>query len=133
MLRSACPAASAKPSIYAAKRCSCGPGAVSLPTKQFYTKLLVYNTVVLEIPEESKTWRQAKEILRSRPASIVQMTYATRPESLDQILIHKPLSDSAIQSVIKSSLIGAVAFICKNWVQKVSSGFAARLQCRREM
>jgi hypothetical protein len=36
-----------QPSIYAAKRFSCGPGAVSLPTEQFYTKLFVSNTVVL--------------------------------------------------------------------------------------
>src|ERR1051326_3255433 len=42
----------AKPSIYAAKRRSCGLGVLSLPTKQFYTKLSVYNTVVLEaVPE----------------------------------------------------------------------------------
>jgi hypothetical protein len=33
--------------MYAAKRFSCGPGAVSAPTKQFYTKLFFYNTVVL--------------------------------------------------------------------------------------
>jgi hypothetical protein len=32
---------------YAAKRCSCGPGAFSLPTKQFYTQIVRYNTVVL--------------------------------------------------------------------------------------
>src|SRR4051794_2410184 len=47
MLRSACPAASARPSIYAAKRSSCGPGVECLPTEQFYTKLFFYNTVVL--------------------------------------------------------------------------------------
>src|SRR5580700_11403592 len=48
-IRSACPAAFARPSIYAAKRLSCGPGAEGLvPTKQFYTNLLFYNTVVLE-------------------------------------------------------------------------------------
>src|SRR5262249_2140135 len=33
--------------IYAAKRCSCGPGTVTLPTEQLYAKLLFYNTVVL--------------------------------------------------------------------------------------
>jgi len=47
-IRSACPAAFARPSIYAAKRFSCGPGAEGLvPTKQFYTNLFLYNTVVL--------------------------------------------------------------------------------------
>src|ERR1700683_1822843 len=47
-IRSACPAAFARPSIYAAKRLSCGPGAEGLvPTKQFYTKVFFYNTVVL--------------------------------------------------------------------------------------
>src|SRR5262249_58556097 len=51
MLRSACPAASARPSIYAAKRFSCGHGTFSLPTEQFYTKLFFYNTVVLEVHE----------------------------------------------------------------------------------
>jgi hypothetical protein len=34
--------------IYAAKRFSRGPGAVVVPTKQFYIKLLIYNTVVLD-------------------------------------------------------------------------------------
>src|ERR1700734_514469 len=49
-IRSACPAAFARPSMYAAKRLSCGPGAEGLvPTKQFYTNLFFYNTVVLEI------------------------------------------------------------------------------------
>src|SRR5580658_3335689 len=47
-IRSACPAAFARPSIYAAKRFSCGPGAEGLvPTKQFYTNLFFYNAVVL--------------------------------------------------------------------------------------
>src|ERR1700734_56676 len=48
-IRSACPAAFARPSMYAAKRLSCGPGAEGLvPTKQFYTNLFFYNTVVLD-------------------------------------------------------------------------------------
>src|SRR5204863_5676855 len=47
MFRSACPAAFARPSIYAAKRVSCGPGARFLPTKQFYIKMFVSNTVVI--------------------------------------------------------------------------------------
>lgn len=35
--------------MYAAKRSCCGPGAEDrfVPTKQFYTKMSVYNTVVL--------------------------------------------------------------------------------------
>jgi hypothetical protein len=38
----------AKPSIYAAKRLCCGPGEERRdPTKQFYTKMFVSNTVVL--------------------------------------------------------------------------------------
>src|SRR5437762_10014537 len=46
MCRSACPAALARPSIYAAKRFSCGPGAERRePIKQFYIKLLFCNTV----------------------------------------------------------------------------------------
>jgi hypothetical protein len=32
----------------AAKRCCCGPGAVSLPMEQLYTKMLFCNTVVLD-------------------------------------------------------------------------------------
>ncbi len=37
--------------MYAAKRFCCGPGADKRePTKQFYTKLSVYNTVVLGAP-----------------------------------------------------------------------------------
>src|SRR5947209_16925489 len=51
--RSACPAACARPSIYAAKRFSCGPGAECLPTKQFYTNLFLYNTVVLDVTDAS--------------------------------------------------------------------------------
>jgi hypothetical protein len=44
--------------MYAAKRFSCGPGAVSAPTKQFYIKLFVYNTVVLGgVPGEICTTR----------------------------------------------------------------------------
>jgi hypothetical protein len=40
-IRSACPAAFAKPSIYAAKRFSCGLGAEPfVPTKQFYLKMI---------------------------------------------------------------------------------------------
>src|SRR5947209_11192635 len=49
--RSACPAARASPFIYAAKRFSCGPGEECFPTKQFYTRLLLYNTVVLSVEE----------------------------------------------------------------------------------
>src|SRR5579863_8962976 len=46
--RSWCPAAVARPSIYAAKRLSCGPGAERRdPTKQFYIKMLFYDPVVL--------------------------------------------------------------------------------------
>jgi hypothetical protein len=49
MCRSACPAAFARPSIYAAKRLCCGPGEERRdPTKQFYIKLLIYNTVILD-------------------------------------------------------------------------------------
>jgi hypothetical protein len=61
MFRSACPAALARPSIYAAKRVSCGLGALFLPTKQFYIKMIVYNTVVLNLdghlfkPQDGKT------------------------------------------------------------------------------
>jgi hypothetical protein len=48
MCRSACPAAFARPSIYAAKRLCCGPGEERRdPTKQFYIKLFIYNTVIL--------------------------------------------------------------------------------------
>src|SRR5450432_3418132 len=48
MCRSACPAAFARPSIYAAKRLCCGPGEERRdPTKQFYIKLLIDNTVIL--------------------------------------------------------------------------------------
>src|SRR5262249_31502515 len=46
--RSSCPAALARPSIYAAKRFSCGPGAERRdPTKQFYTRMFFYDPVVL--------------------------------------------------------------------------------------
>src|SRR5579863_7012234 len=46
--RSLCPAAVARPSIYAAKRLSCGPGAERRdPTKQFYINLFFYDPVVL--------------------------------------------------------------------------------------
>ena len=46
--RSSCPAAVARPSIYAAKRFSCGPGADRRdPTKQFYIRMLFYDPVVL--------------------------------------------------------------------------------------
>ena len=42
------PAAFARPSIYAAKRLSCGPGAERRdPTKQFYIKMFFYDPVVL--------------------------------------------------------------------------------------
>ena len=48
MCRSARPAAAARPSIYAAKRLCCGPGEERRdPTKQFYTELFVFNTVIL--------------------------------------------------------------------------------------
>src|ERR1035438_1119321 len=51
MCRSACPAALARPSIYAAKRLCCGPGEERRdPTKQFYTKMFLFNTVIL-IPD----------------------------------------------------------------------------------
>src|ERR1019366_2064135 len=50
--RSSCPAAIARPSMYAAKRCSCGPGAERRdPTKQFYIRLFFYDPVVLEFFE----------------------------------------------------------------------------------
>src|SRR6202035_5709854 len=50
MFRSSCFAAFARPSIYAAKRFSCGPGAERRdPTKQFYTKMLFYDPVILVI------------------------------------------------------------------------------------
>jgi hypothetical protein len=52
-MRSACPAAFARPSMYAAKRFSCGPGADNMPTKQFYINLSISNTVVL--PPGSKS------------------------------------------------------------------------------
>src|SRR5215467_4137972 len=46
--RSSCPAAVARPSIYAAKRFSCGPGAERrVPTKQFYIRMFFYDPVVL--------------------------------------------------------------------------------------
>src|SRR5205823_11793202 len=46
--RSSCPVAFARPSIYAAKRFSCGPGAERRdPTKQFYIRMFVYDPVVL--------------------------------------------------------------------------------------
>src|SRR6516225_8156080 len=49
MCRSACPAALARSSIYAAKRLCCGPGEERRdPTKQFYIKLFFSNTVILE-------------------------------------------------------------------------------------
>ena len=42
-----CYAASAKPSIYAAKRLCCGPGEERRdPTKQFYIKLFVFDTAI---------------------------------------------------------------------------------------
>src|SRR6202035_4727918 len=48
MFRSSCFAAFARPSIYAAKRFSCGPGAERrVPTKQFYIKMFFYDPVVL--------------------------------------------------------------------------------------
>src|SRR5262245_45975113 len=48
-IRSACPAACARPWKYAAKRFCCGPGADDLPTKQFYNEMFFYNTVVLGV------------------------------------------------------------------------------------
>src|SRR5580704_1739311 len=48
--RSACPAALARPSIYAAKRLCCGPGEERRdPTKQFYIKMFFFNTVILSL------------------------------------------------------------------------------------
>src|SRR2546423_15496167 len=51
LCRSSCPAAFARPSIYAAKRFSCGPGAERrVPTKQFYIKMFFNDRVVLDGP-----------------------------------------------------------------------------------
>src|SRR5260370_9765645 len=48
--RSWCPAGKARPFIYAAKRFSCGPGPEAfVPTKQFYTKMLFCDPVVLGV------------------------------------------------------------------------------------
>src|SRR3954451_18053317 len=61
MCRSACPAAFARPSRYAAKRFSCGPGADKRdPTKQYYTKLFVYNTVLLVSCPRNRTRLRAE-------------------------------------------------------------------------
>src|SRR5579863_6977768 len=54
--RSLCPAAIARPSIYAAKRLSCGPGAERRdPTKQLYSKMLFYDPVVLAVMKKIAT------------------------------------------------------------------------------
>src|SRR3954465_13662755 len=62
--RSACPAACARPFIYAAKRFSCGPGVECLPTKQFYTNLFCSQhsntrnstTILLTVQEADSSW-----------------------------------------------------------------------------
>jgi hypothetical protein len=48
--------------MYAAKRLRCGSGADKrVPTKQFYTKMLIYNTVVLAKTIANKTGPSAEE------------------------------------------------------------------------
>src|SRR5437773_8514772 len=76
---SSCPAAVAKPSIYAAKRFSCGPGAERRdPTKQFYIKMVFYDPVVLvalkvpvkkrEVPAAFKVPVERKTVMIAKPA-----------------------------------------------------------------
>src|ERR1700680_4693820 len=65
MCRSACPAASARPSKYAAKRLCCGPGEERRdPTKQFYIKLFVFNTVILASCENNEAVRRNRNSCR---------------------------------------------------------------------
>src|ERR1019366_4304434 len=74
--RSSCPAAVARPSIYAAKRFSCGPGAERRdPTKQVYIKMFFYDPVVLV-----RSRRVAGRILASgsRPACVAGVSLLPR-------------------------------------------------------
>src|SRR6516225_5942449 len=80
MCRSACPAALARSSIYAAKRLCCGPGEERRdPTKQFYIKLFFSNTVILtngpEILPTTTFWLRC----RFCPTTESAHSYAERP------------------------------------------------------
>ncbi|HMC59778.1 MAG TPA: hypothetical protein VKJ01_11340, partial [Candidatus Solibacter sp.] len=80
------------PSIYAAKRFSCGPGAFDLAlTKTFYTKSVFYNTVVLEAEKRDLVCSAIRDITDRKRSEESQAALASIVDYSDDAVIGNTL------------------------------------------
>ena len=82
--------------MYAAKRFCCGPGADSRePTKQFYTKLFVYNTVVLGLRYKKQLLPMKKEEAADLESSVVHIANSKTEYGIGDM----PLTEAACEAL----------------------------------